>query len=92
MPVQRFIWSFRPCSAATHALANSSPVFAIPKGDYACIGQPFTLDFSAKDADGDSLTYTLVTPYNGFSTPNDAKPGLAKRSCTTTLPPGLIRP
>ena len=47
---------------------NSSPVFTIPRGDYACIGQPFTLDFSAKDADGDSLTYTVVTPYNGYST------------------------
>ncbi|WP_080055576.1 T9SS type B sorting domain-containing protein [Spirosoma aerolatum] len=47
---------------------NSSPNFTIPKGDYACIGQPFTLDFSAKDTDGDSLSYTLVTPYNGFST------------------------
>ncbi|AQG78354.1 gliding motility-associated C-terminal domain-containing protein [Spirosoma montaniterrae] len=47
--------------------ANSSPVFVIPKGDYACIGQPFTLDFSATDADRDSLTYTLVTPYNGYS-------------------------
>lgn len=54
---------------------NSSPVFTIPKGDYACIGQPFTLDFSAKDADGDSLTYTLVTPYNGFSTAAVPIPG-----------------
>lgn len=47
---------------------NSSPTFAIPRGDYACIGQPFTLDFSAKDADGDSLSYAVVTPYNGYST------------------------
>ncbi len=54
---------------------NSSPVFSIPKGDYACIGQPFTLDFSAKDPDGDSLTYTLVTPYNGFSTSATPNPG-----------------
>ncbi|QJW89960.1 gliding motility-associated C-terminal domain-containing protein [Spirosoma taeanense] len=54
---------------------NSSPVFAIPRGDYACIGQPFSLDFSAKDADGDSLTYTLVTPYNGFSTKGVPNPG-----------------
>ncbi|GAB3883533.1 gliding motility-associated C-terminal domain-containing protein [Spirosoma agri] len=54
---------------------NSSPVFTIPKGDYACIGQPFSLDFSAKDADGDSLTYTLVTPYNGFSNRAAPNPG-----------------
>ena len=54
---------------------NSSPVFAVPKGDYACIGQPFALDFSAKDSDGDSLTYTLVTPYNGYSTSAAPDPG-----------------
>ncbi|ADB37733.1 gliding motility-associated C-terminal domain-containing protein [Spirosoma linguale] len=54
---------------------NSSPVFTVPKGDYACIGQPFTLDFSARDADGDSLTYALATPYNGFSTSNSPNPG-----------------
>lgn len=58
---------------------NSSPVFTIPKGDYACIGQPFTLDFSAKDADGDSLTYNLVTPYNGFSTSGVPNPGALNR-------------
>ena len=54
---------------------NSSPVFTIPKGDYACIGQPFTLDFSARDADGDSLSYTVVTPYNGYSTAAVPSPG-----------------
>ena len=58
---------------------NSSPVFTIPKGDYACIGQPFTLDFSAKDADGDSLTYSLVTPYNGFSNTGNPNPGALNR-------------
>lgn len=54
---------------------NSSPVFTIPKGDYACVGQPFSLDFSAKDADNDSLTYTLVTPYNGYSNRAIPNPG-----------------
>ncbi|UHG93598.1 gliding motility-associated C-terminal domain-containing protein [Spirosoma oryzicola] len=57
------------------SVRNSSPVFTIPRGDYACINQPFTLDFSAKDADGDSLTYALVTPYNGHSTRNVPNPG-----------------
>ncbi|MBC8151889.1 MAG: gliding motility-associated C-terminal domain-containing protein, partial [Bacteroidetes bacterium] len=32
-------------------------------------------DFSAKDPDGDSLTYSLVTPYNGFSTSDVPSPG-----------------
>ncbi|MBC3788261.1 gliding motility-associated C-terminal domain-containing protein [Spirosoma utsteinense] len=54
---------------------NSSPVFTVARGDYACVGRPFTFDFSAKDPDGDSLTYTMVTPYNGFSTKDFPNPG-----------------
>ncbi len=57
---------------------NSSPVFNVVKGDYVCIDKPFIFDFSAKDPDGDSLSYAMVTPYNGFSSstnPNPAQPG-----------------
>lgn len=46
---------------------NSSPVFSLPKGDYACVNEPFIFDFSATDADGDQLMYKLVTPYKGYS-------------------------
>ena len=67
---------------------NSSPVFAIPKGDYACIGQPFTLDFSAKDADGDTLTYALVTPYNGYSSTAAPNPGALNRPTPPVFYPG----
>jgi gliding motility-associated-like protein len=55
---------------------NSSPVFSIPKGDYACINEPFVFDFSATDEDGDKLTYKLVTPYNGHSTPTLPNPSV----------------
>ena len=55
--------------------ANSSPVFGEAKGDYVCINKPFTFDFSAKDPDGDSLAYSLVTPYNGFSDARQPNPG-----------------
>ncbi|GAB4041922.1 T9SS type B sorting domain-containing protein [Spirosoma jeollabukense] len=71
---------------------NSSPVFAIPKGDYACIGQPFTLDFSAKDADGDSLTYTLVTPYNGYSSMAVPNPGALNRPVPPSFASGPYPP
>lgn len=71
---------------------NSSPVFAIPKGDYACVGQPFTLDFSATDADGDSLSYRLVTPYNGFSTVADPNPGAINRPTQPIFTPGPYPP
>ncbi|MFD2571901.1 gliding motility-associated C-terminal domain-containing protein [Spirosoma soli] len=70
-----FYLEFPAITNGTARVYNSSPVFTIPKGDYACIGQPFSLDFSAKDADGDSLAYSLVTPYNGFSTTFDPNPG-----------------
>lgn len=46
---------------------NSTPSFGIAKGDYICVNTPFSFDFSAKDADGDSLVYSLATPLNGFS-------------------------
>jgi len=46
---------------------NSSPVFRPLKGDYICLNTPFTFDFGAADPDRDSLVYTLVTPYRGFS-------------------------
>jgi gliding motility-associated-like protein len=46
---------------------NSSPAFATPKGDYVCVNEPFVFDFSATDADGDELRYSLVTPYAGNS-------------------------
>ena len=46
---------------------NSTPSFGIAKGDYICINNPFSFDFSAKDANGDSLVYSLATPFNGYS-------------------------
>ncbi len=70
-----FYLEFPAPYTGTTPYTNSSPLFALAKGDYICINRPFTFDFSAKDPDGDSLTYTLVTPYNGFSTPTVPNPG-----------------
>ena len=59
------------------AVNNSSPVFGKATGDYICLNTPFSFNFSAKDPDGDSLVYRLVTPLNGFSNrnvPNPARP------------------
>jgi gliding motility-associated-like protein len=47
------------------SIVNSSPVFGSYPNAYFCAGQPNTQDFSAVDADGDSLAYFLVTPLNG---------------------------
>ena len=44
---------------------NSSPIFSFPNGDYICKDQTFSMNMSAKDADGDELRYSLVTPMRG---------------------------
>ncbi len=83
-----FYLEFPAIASGQTRFVNSSPVFTIPKGDYACIGQPFTLDFSAKDPDGDSLSYTLVTPYNGYSTTGVPNPGAVTRATQPIFYPG----
>jgi gliding motility-associated-like protein len=42
---------------------NSSAVFKTLPPNYLCATLPFTYDHSALDADGDSLSYELYTPY-----------------------------
>lgn len=54
---------------------NSSPTFRKASGDAACTGQPFSMDFSAQDVDGDSLVYRIVTPFSGPSSPSNPIPG-----------------
>lgn len=76
-----------PYTANNTAYVNSSPVFSIAKGDYICVNRPFLFDFSARDPDGDSLTYALVTPYNGYSTAADPNPGNYGASRAGPYPP-----
>lgn len=46
---------------------NSSPAFSTPGGNYLCLNKLFTTSYSATDADGDELRYSLVTPYKGYT-------------------------
>lgn len=62
-----FYMEFPPVVQNNTRFNNSSPAFIIPKGDYACVNEPFVFDFGATDPDGDQLMYKLVTPYNGYS-------------------------
>ncbi|WP_375447854.1 gliding motility-associated C-terminal domain-containing protein [uncultured Fibrella sp.] len=48
-------------------VVNSSPEFGFPNGEYICQEKLFTTDFSATDADGDELRYSIVTPMRGFT-------------------------
>lgn len=52
---------------------NSSPEFVFPNGEYICQDKLFTTDFSATDADGDELRYSMVTPMRGFSSATNAQ-------------------
>ena len=51
------------------AFENSTPVFTpYPTNGYLCVNGSTSIDFSATDADGDSLVYRLVTPLAGTTT------------------------
>lgn len=52
-------------------ILNSSPELVFPNGEYICQDKLFSTDFSATDADGDELRYSLVTPMRGFTTVNN---------------------
>ncbi|MFN4144584.1 MAG: gliding motility-associated C-terminal domain-containing protein [Runella sp.] len=70
-----FYTEFPPLVTTTgQPIINSSPQFGELKGDYICLNRPFSFDFSGRDADGDSLVYSLVRPWAGFSSPNAAEP------------------
>ncbi|MCB9186915.1 MAG: gliding motility-associated C-terminal domain-containing protein [Flavobacteriales bacterium] len=47
--------------------ANSSPIWSNLPPLYVCANLPFQFDHSAFDLDGDSLVYSLCTPYEGAS-------------------------
>jgi gliding motility-associated-like protein len=63
-----FYLEFPPIEKNKVAFHNSSPKFPEIQGDYACVNTPFFFNFGGTDADGDSLSYTLVTPRQGYST------------------------
>lgn len=53
---------------------NSSAVFNLKDTSLVCYQSPFTLDFSASDIDGDSLSYAFTNAFDGgsFTSANDA--------------------
>jgi gliding motility-associated-like protein len=58
---------------------DNSPVLLQPPIDYACVGRVFTHNPNAYDADGDSMTFTLIAPRRekntdvpGYFTPQGA--------------------
>ncbi len=56
------------------AIGNSTPVFGSYPNAYLCENQVNTRNFSATDADGDVLVYSLSVPLNGNATGISALP------------------
>lgn len=61
-----------PGTAVLGSETNSSAVFALKDTTLVCRNSAFSLDFSATDADRDSLSYAFCNAYNGGPTTNSA--------------------
>lgn len=55
-------------------ITNSSPKWVGPPPVFVCQGNNMSIDHSATDADGDSLVYSLYTPYDGDTGPGPKDP------------------
>lgn len=62
-----FTMDFPRLSSGSATRFNSSPSFTkYPSKNY-CIGKPYSLNWNCTDTDGDSLSYSLITPSDGSS-------------------------
>ncbi|MEP6734667.1 MAG: gliding motility-associated C-terminal domain-containing protein [Chryseolinea sp.] len=59
---QTFYLEFPPVVKNGQKFFNSTPHLFPPLSDYACPRKPYYVDFAGVDDDGDSLSYSLVTP------------------------------
>ncbi|WP_375444390.1 gliding motility-associated C-terminal domain-containing protein [uncultured Fibrella sp.] len=66
-----FYAEFPPLSQNGVFVANSTPTFTASRGNYICLNKVFTVSSAATDADGDELRYSLVTPFQGYTTITD---------------------
>ncbi len=64
---QTFYMEFPAVVQNGKSFYNSSPHLFPPLSDYALIGQPYYVDFSGVDPDGDSLVYSMAIPLNTSS-------------------------
>lgn len=61
---QTFYIEFPPIRKNGEVFINSSPQLFPPLSDYACANRFYYVDFRGTDPDGDSLVYSLATPFN----------------------------
>jgi gliding motility-associated-like protein len=64
--ILQFTGATYTCEIPEPQYANDdNPVYQNLPPTFICANAPFTFDHSATDADGDSLVYSLYTPYDG---------------------------
>lgn len=61
---QTFYLKFPPVVQGGQQFINSSPHLFPPLNDYACPYRPYYVDFAGVDDDGDSLVYSMTTPWD----------------------------
>jgi gliding motility-associated-like protein len=75
-------WAYIPNPSDVDG-ANNSAVFSELPPNFLCTNTPLRFDHSAVDADGDSLVYSLTTPYTGgtrdFPRPDNGSSGIMDR-------------
>ena len=65
---------------------NNSPVFgSYPAEGYLCLNSDNVLDFNVTEPDGDSLVFSLVDPFNGYSDTITPAPVLAQPAPYPTI-------
>jgi len=66
-PIETGMAYYMEFSTPSKVGKNSAPKFTPIQGEYLCADLSHELDFSAKDANGDQLIYSLTTPYAGHN-------------------------
>ncbi|MBK7431443.1 MAG: PKD domain-containing protein [Bacteroidetes bacterium] len=84
-PGQTQIYIFANLNS-TISPCNNSPTFSNKPVPFACRGQQFCYNHGAYDQDGDSLVYSLITPYEGPGTPINYSPPWTATNPLTSSP------
>lgn len=71
---------------------NNSPVFSNPPVPFVCVGQTYCFNHGATDADGDSLSYSLIDPMTGAGTTVTYFAGWSATQPITSVPGLTVDP
>ncbi len=78
--------------SGTNFSTNSNPAFNLFPPLFLCVGTPFTFNHGATDINGDSLSYSFYTPFNGDNNAGALDPTFPNNTATfqpVTFLPGF---